>query len=458
MPATIHPIDTDRHGRRHVDDLDHGDHGNGRRPPTDKRTGGGGDNDNWSDRSRGCPRPRRKAPALPPRRLLRARRRPDVLRRHRQRLLRLPGQRPLRRLQQLHQPVAAHRHPARPLAQHRRPHPQLRHRRDRPPQDVPHLRRDGGVVRPRPPHLAPRHALARRHRRPRPALPRRTMARLVPARAAARLLPLQPEQPLLLPDHRRARRPPLPRRRRARSPRCSACATPNRSKTARSWSTARSGTGTRWASSGSSSSSFWPSSNNPAPRNACTAAEDQNGTPMPRRLTTQPPPRLAASVLLACALTLAAPAHAQGCALCRDNAASTPPQTQTAYRHAIVLLGGTGSAPLRRHGLPAQTPALRPIIATRVRRMAHPRPSHVRSRASANVSARWSGWGIERSETASLAICFAALTDTTDTSPAASQTPPTPPPTPPRSSSGPSPPPAPPSSPCSRSAPPSSPS
>ena len=52
MPATINPIDTGRHGHR-GDDLDHGDHGNGRRPPTDKRTGGGGDNDNGSDRPRG---------------------------------------------------------------------------------------------------------------------------------------------------------------------------------------------------------------------------------------------------------------------------------------------------------------------------------------------------------------------------------------------------------------------
>jgi cytochrome c oxidase subunit 3 len=53
MPATIHPIDSERRARR-VDDLDHGDHGNGRRPPTDKRTGGGGDNDNGSDRPRGA--------------------------------------------------------------------------------------------------------------------------------------------------------------------------------------------------------------------------------------------------------------------------------------------------------------------------------------------------------------------------------------------------------------------
>jgi hypothetical protein len=35
--------------------------------------------------------------------------------------------------------------------------------------------------------------------------------------------------------------------------------------------------------------------------------------------------------------------HAQGCAQCRDNAASTPPATQRAYRHAIFLLTLTAS-------------------------------------------------------------------------------------------------------------------
>ncbi len=46
MPAIITPPDTDRKGR-HLED---GDHGGGRRPPTDKRTGGGGDSDNWNER------------------------------------------------------------------------------------------------------------------------------------------------------------------------------------------------------------------------------------------------------------------------------------------------------------------------------------------------------------------------------------------------------------------------
>jgi hypothetical protein len=46
-------------------------------------------------------------------------------------------------------------------------------------------------------------------------------------------------------------------------------------------------------------------------------------------------PRL---LLLAALFTATIAARAQGCAQCRDNAAATPPQTQAAYRHAIVLL------------------------------------------------------------------------------------------------------------------------
>jgi hypothetical protein len=44
------------------------------------------------------------------------------------------------------------------------------------------------------------------------------------------------------------------------------------------------------------------------------------------------------ALLLAATLLLSHPGHAQGCAQCRDNAAGTPPATQRAYRHAIVLL------------------------------------------------------------------------------------------------------------------------
>ena len=50
MPSTITPINTEREKKRRLDDHDSG---HGRRPPTDKRTGGGGDNDNWNDKPQG---------------------------------------------------------------------------------------------------------------------------------------------------------------------------------------------------------------------------------------------------------------------------------------------------------------------------------------------------------------------------------------------------------------------
>jgi hypothetical protein len=55
--------------------------------------------------------------------------------------------------------------------------------------------------------------------------------------------------------------------------------------------------------------------------------------------------RLTLILLLATAFPLATatPATAQGCAQCRDNAAATPPATQRAYRHAIILLTLTAS-------------------------------------------------------------------------------------------------------------------
>ncbi|MDE3104062.1 MAG: copper resistance protein CopC [Acidobacteriota bacterium] len=50
---------------------------------------------------------------------------------------------------------------------------------------------------------------------------------------------------------------------------------------------------------------------------------------------------------LAVALVLAgctAAGWSQGCSLCRDNTGATPPATQLAYRHAIVLLGTVASS------------------------------------------------------------------------------------------------------------------
>ncbi len=46
-------------------------------------------------------------------------------------------------------------------------------------------------------------------------------------------------------------------------------------------------------------------------------------------------------ILLALLLAATPSAHPQGCAQCRDNAAATPPKTQAAYRHAIILLVAT---------------------------------------------------------------------------------------------------------------------
>jgi cytochrome c oxidase subunit 3 len=57
MPPTITPINTEREKKRRIEDHDNG---SGRRPPTDKRTGGGGDNENWNDRPNGRRGPRER--------------------------------------------------------------------------------------------------------------------------------------------------------------------------------------------------------------------------------------------------------------------------------------------------------------------------------------------------------------------------------------------------------------
>ncbi len=57
MPSTITPTHTEWEKKRRLDDHDGG---HGRRPPTDKRTGGGGDNENWNDRPQGSRGPREK--------------------------------------------------------------------------------------------------------------------------------------------------------------------------------------------------------------------------------------------------------------------------------------------------------------------------------------------------------------------------------------------------------------
>jgi hypothetical protein len=51
-----------------------------------------------------------------------------------------------------------------------------------------------------------------------------------------------------------------------------------------------------------------------------------------------------ACTLFAASLTIPLPTHAQGCTQCQDNTAATPPRTQAAYRHAIILLTATASS------------------------------------------------------------------------------------------------------------------
>lgn len=58
-----------------------------------------------------------------------------------------------------------------------------------------------------------------------------------------------------------------------------------------------------------------------------------------QELCSRPWPVWAAALILLFAL--AAPSlHAQGCTQCLDSTRATPPQVQSAYRHAIFLLGG----------------------------------------------------------------------------------------------------------------------
>jgi hypothetical protein len=44
------------------------------------------------------------------------------------------------------------------------------------------------------------------------------------------------------------------------------------------------------------------------------------------------------ALFLLLSTVMSPPLHAQGCTQCRDNTAATPPATQRAYRHAIILM------------------------------------------------------------------------------------------------------------------------
>jgi hypothetical protein len=44
------------------------------------------------------------------------------------------------------------------------------------------------------------------------------------------------------------------------------------------------------------------------------------------------------TLVLFLSAVMSPPLQAQGCSQCRDNTAATPPATQRAYRHAIILM------------------------------------------------------------------------------------------------------------------------
>jgi hypothetical protein len=47
---------------------------------------------------------------------------------------------------------------------------------------------------------------------------------------------------------------------------------------------------------------------------------------------------IASILFIAASIAIPSPAHPQGCTQCQDNTAATPPRTQAAYRHAIILM------------------------------------------------------------------------------------------------------------------------
>jgi hypothetical protein len=53
--------------------------------------------------------------------------------------------------------------------------------------------------------------------------------------------------------------------------------------------------------------------------------------------------RIVLFCLFCAILSLPLTAHAQGCTQCLDNTAATPPATQAAYRHAIIMMVCTAS-------------------------------------------------------------------------------------------------------------------
>jgi hypothetical protein len=74
------------------------------------------------------------------------------------------------------------------------------------------------------------------------------------------------------------------------------------------------------------------------PRREASLCRNASPNPTPSRARFAPKLASAAALLLLLGPNL--PLHAQGCAQCLDSTRATPPAVQSAYRHAIYLLGG----------------------------------------------------------------------------------------------------------------------
>ena len=254
MPATFtrHPVETERK-----------DTGIGGKPPVDRRpTGGGGDGDNWENRPPGRRGPRELLNRYRLGSPLRPRRRPHVLRRPGQRLLRAP-ERPATSTPRDNYISDWHPLAVPPILWLNTAILMLSSltmeiARRQLFREIDVMEEWLGLGTPRRP---PRRPLAGRDRRPRhrsssPA--NGSPGSSSSSRASSSLA--QSQQPLLLPHHRNPRLPPGARRLRPRLRSRRMFILQAASNSARSPSTAPPGTGTPWASSGSSSSACSPSS------------------------------------------------------------------------------------------------------------------------------------------------------------------------------------------------------
>jgi hypothetical protein len=73
-------------------------------------------------------------------------------------------------------------------------------------------------------------------------------------------------------------------------------------------------------------------------RTGDTGSQRNSGCPMSRFWDMGLRRAATLTLVLLLSAVMSPPLHAQGCSQCRDNTAATPPATQRAYRHAIILM------------------------------------------------------------------------------------------------------------------------